>query len=161
MSDFHIVVIFNDYYTLIIAFLTKQIQNRYRYRRLPDTPMLVVGPYPTSCVEYRLFMNFWETNIILQKCKEFEMSSKQRNLELAWFCISNRKCKFQSFTSKDSKYTQNRLNRIEIGLLKTSNASQMLSKVLFQSQITISNLFDQREPLTKAIIQLCTHLSFP
>ena len=37
MSDFHIIVIFNDYYTLIIAFLTKQIQNRYRYRRLPDT----------------------------------------------------------------------------------------------------------------------------
>ena len=38
MSDFHIIVIFNDYYTLIIAFLMKQIQNRYRYRRLPDTP---------------------------------------------------------------------------------------------------------------------------
>ena len=37
MSDFHIVVFFNDYYTLIIAFLTKQIQNRYRYRRLPDS----------------------------------------------------------------------------------------------------------------------------
>ena len=38
MSDFHIVVFFNDYYTLIIAFLTKQIQNRYRYRCLPDSP---------------------------------------------------------------------------------------------------------------------------
>ena len=37
MSYFHIVVIFNDYYTLIVAFLTKQIQNRYR--RLPDTPI--------------------------------------------------------------------------------------------------------------------------
>ena len=37
MSDFHIVVSFNDYYTLIVAFLTKQIQNRYRYRRLPDS----------------------------------------------------------------------------------------------------------------------------
>ena len=37
MSDFHIVVFFNDYYTLIVAFLTKQIQNRYRYRRLPDS----------------------------------------------------------------------------------------------------------------------------
>ena len=36
MFDFHIVVFFNDYYTLIVAFLTKQIQNRYRYRRLPD-----------------------------------------------------------------------------------------------------------------------------
>ena len=34
MSDFHIIVIFNDYYTLIVAFLTKQKQNRYR--RLPD-----------------------------------------------------------------------------------------------------------------------------
>ena len=38
MSDFHIRVFFNDYCTLIIAFLTKQIQNRYRYRRLPDSP---------------------------------------------------------------------------------------------------------------------------
>ena len=38
MSDFHIVVFFNDYYTLIVAFLMKQIQNRYRYRRLPDSP---------------------------------------------------------------------------------------------------------------------------
>ena len=38
MSDFHTVVFFNDYYTLIVAFLTKQIQNRYRYRRLPDSP---------------------------------------------------------------------------------------------------------------------------
>ena len=37
VSDFHIVVFFNDYYTLIVAFLTKQIQNRYRYRRLPDS----------------------------------------------------------------------------------------------------------------------------
>ena len=37
MSDFHIVVFFNDYYTLIVAFLTKQIQNRYRYRRLSDS----------------------------------------------------------------------------------------------------------------------------
>ena len=36
MSYFHIVVFFNDYYTLIVAFLMKQIQNRYRYRRLPD-----------------------------------------------------------------------------------------------------------------------------
>ena len=34
MSDFHIVVFFNDYYTLIVAFLTKQIQNRYRNRRV-------------------------------------------------------------------------------------------------------------------------------
>ena len=34
MSNFHIVVFFNDYYTLIVAFLTKQIQNRYRYRRV-------------------------------------------------------------------------------------------------------------------------------
>ena len=42
MSDFHIVVIFNDYYTLIVAFLMKQIQNRYRYRRLPDTPSGVI-----------------------------------------------------------------------------------------------------------------------
>ena len=40
MSDFHIVVFFNDYYTLIIAFLTKQIQNRYRHRRLPDSLFL-------------------------------------------------------------------------------------------------------------------------
>ena len=40
MSDFHIVVIFNDYYILIVAFLTKQIQNRYR--RLPDTQVLCV-----------------------------------------------------------------------------------------------------------------------
>ena len=39
VSDFHIVVSFNDYYTLIVAFLTKQIQNRYRYRHLPDSPM--------------------------------------------------------------------------------------------------------------------------
>ena len=38
MFDFHIVVIFNDYYTLIIAFLTKQIQNRYRNRRVA-TPL--------------------------------------------------------------------------------------------------------------------------
>ena len=37
MSNFHIVVIFNDYYTLIVAFLTKQIQNRYRNRRFPNT----------------------------------------------------------------------------------------------------------------------------
>ena len=37
MSDFHIIVFFNDYYTLIVVFLTKQIQNRYRYRRLPDS----------------------------------------------------------------------------------------------------------------------------
>ena len=37
MSDFHIVVFFNDYYTLIVAFLTKQIQNRYRCRCLPDS----------------------------------------------------------------------------------------------------------------------------
>ena len=34
VSDFHIVVFFNDYYTLIVAFLMKQIQNRYRYRRV-------------------------------------------------------------------------------------------------------------------------------
>ena len=40
MSDFHIVVFFYDYYTLIVAFLTKQIQNRYRYRRLPDSPFM-------------------------------------------------------------------------------------------------------------------------
>ena len=38
VSDFHIVVFFNDYYTLIVAFLTKQIQNRYRYRRVA-TPL--------------------------------------------------------------------------------------------------------------------------
>ena len=38
MSDFHIVVIFNDYYTLIVAFLTKQIQNRYRNRRVATPP---------------------------------------------------------------------------------------------------------------------------
>ena len=37
LSDVHIVVFFNDYYTVIVAFLTKQIQNRYRYRRLPDS----------------------------------------------------------------------------------------------------------------------------
>ena len=37
MSDFHIVVIFNDYYTLIVAFLTKQMQNRNR--RFPNTPV--------------------------------------------------------------------------------------------------------------------------
>ena len=37
VSDVHIIVFFNDYYTLIVAFLTKQIQNRYRYRRLPDS----------------------------------------------------------------------------------------------------------------------------
>ena len=36
--DFHIIVIFNDYYTLIVAFLTKQIQNRYRNRRVA-TPL--------------------------------------------------------------------------------------------------------------------------
>ena len=30
VSDFHIIVIFNDYYTLIVAFLTKQIENRNR-----------------------------------------------------------------------------------------------------------------------------------
>ena len=42
MSDFHIVVFFNDYYTLIVAFLTKQIQNRYRNRRVA-TPLLLVG----------------------------------------------------------------------------------------------------------------------
>ena len=46
MSDFHIVVFFNDYYTLIVAFLTKQIQNRYRYRCLPDSPVL--SPIPDS-----------------------------------------------------------------------------------------------------------------
>ena len=39
MSDFHIIVFFNDYYTLIVAFLTKQIQNRYRYRRLLDSQL--------------------------------------------------------------------------------------------------------------------------
>ena len=38
VADFHIVVFFNDYYTLIVAFLTKQIQNRYRYRRVA-TPL--------------------------------------------------------------------------------------------------------------------------
>ena len=43
MSDFHIVVLFNDYYTLIIAFLTKQIQNRYRYRRLPDSHVIDIA----------------------------------------------------------------------------------------------------------------------
>ena len=37
MSNFHNVVIFNDYYTLIIAFLTKQMQNRNRNRRFPNT----------------------------------------------------------------------------------------------------------------------------
>ena len=37
VSDVHIVVFFNDYYILIVAFLMKQIQNRYRYRRLPDS----------------------------------------------------------------------------------------------------------------------------
>ena len=42
VSDFHIVVFFNDYYTLIVAFLTKQIQNRYRYRRVA-TPQLEQG----------------------------------------------------------------------------------------------------------------------
>ena len=41
VSDVHIVVFFNDYYTLIVAFLTKQIQNRYRYRRLPDSRLYV------------------------------------------------------------------------------------------------------------------------
>ena len=39
VSDVHIVVFFNDYYTLIVAFFTKQIQNRYRYRHLPDSPL--------------------------------------------------------------------------------------------------------------------------
>ena len=38
MSDFHIIVFFNDYYTLIVAFLMKQIQNRYRNRRVA-TPL--------------------------------------------------------------------------------------------------------------------------
>ena len=37
MSYFHIVVIFNDYYTLIVAFLMKQIQNRYRNRGFTNT----------------------------------------------------------------------------------------------------------------------------
>ena len=38
MSDFHFIVIFNDYYTLIVTFLTKQIQNRYRNRRVATPP---------------------------------------------------------------------------------------------------------------------------
>ena len=46
MSDFHIVVFFNDYYTLIIAFLTKQIQNRYR--RLPDSHRRAVSTGPLA-----------------------------------------------------------------------------------------------------------------
>ena len=48
MFYFHIVVIFNDYYTLIVAFLTKQIQNRYRYRHLPDTPLRQTSPPHTA-----------------------------------------------------------------------------------------------------------------
>ena len=43
VSDVHIVVFFNDYYTLIVAFLTKQIQNRYRYRRVATPPQLLLG----------------------------------------------------------------------------------------------------------------------
>ena len=37
INDYLIKSLINDYYTLIVAFLTKQIQNRYRYRRLPDS----------------------------------------------------------------------------------------------------------------------------
>ena len=36
MSNFHI---FNDYYTLIVAFLMKQMQNRNR--RFPNTPLIL------------------------------------------------------------------------------------------------------------------------
>ena len=43
VSNFHIIVFFNDYYTLIVAFLTKQIQNRYRYRR-------VATPHPIHLI---------------------------------------------------------------------------------------------------------------
>ena len=48
VSDVHIVVFFNDYYTLIVAFLTKQIQNRYRYRRVatPRFSLLPMGLMP-------------------------------------------------------------------------------------------------------------------
>ena len=62
------------------------------------------------------------------------------------------------FCIKRLKIYTYRLNRKQIGFLKTSKASEMLSKVLFQRQFPMSNLFDQRKPLTKAIIQLCQAL---
>ena len=43
MSDFHIVVFFNDYYTLIIAFLTKQIQIQTSSRLSAGGVCIVVG----------------------------------------------------------------------------------------------------------------------
>ena len=46
VSDFHIVVFFNDYYTLIVAFLTKQIQNRYRYRRVATPRFIYIETHP-------------------------------------------------------------------------------------------------------------------
>ena len=58
MSDFHIIVIFNDYYTLIVAFLTKQIQNKYRYRRLPDTHDLISVSF-TYYYYYRYFQHIY------------------------------------------------------------------------------------------------------
>ena len=56
MSDFHIIVIFNDYYTLIVAFLTKQIQNRYR--RLPDTPHPGCRP-PSETSTSGRYASYW------------------------------------------------------------------------------------------------------
>ena len=65
MSDFHIVVIFDDYYTLIVAFLTKQIQNRYRYRPLPTLKVClrVTGKY-NSTTDY----------ILLTSSKEYKLN---------------------------------------------------------------------------------------
>ena len=37
VSDFHIVLIFNEYYTQIVAVLMKQMQNRNRNRQFPNT----------------------------------------------------------------------------------------------------------------------------
>ena len=71
MSDFHIVVIFahfNDYYTLIVAFLTKQIQNRYRNRRVA-TPLRS----KSIITELDLF-NLWQ--LLIQTCYNEEKSTQ-------------------------------------------------------------------------------------
>ena len=76
MSDFHMVVFFNDYYTLIVAFLTKQIQNRYRYRRLPDFPVLSSIKIST----YILYVSIWYFN--------YDMLSATCNIHSGIYCIN-------------------------------------------------------------------------
>ena len=82
MSDFHIVVIFNDYYTLIVAFLMKQIQNRYRNRHVA-TPHASVGKTSVYVSDFHIVVIFNDYYTLLVAFLTKQIQNRYRNRHVA------------------------------------------------------------------------------